>query len=263
MSQDPGTAAEVVTVTTSEAGVCLVRLVNPPVNALSPDALRGLMYAMDAAEDSGARALVVASGIDRFYAAGADIKTMAHAERSEFIAYGKTLRAVVDRLAGMQIPTVAAVEGHALGGGTELALACTQRVAGEAAKFSLPEVRIGMIPSAGATQRLPRLVGRGRALRMMFTGDPVDAVEASAVGMVDVVVAAGTAEKEAVAYGERLAAFSAAVLRDLIACVDASFDMPLPEGLAGEVARIEALFDGPDGREGMRAFLEKRPPRFN
>lgn len=254
--------SQVVTSTSRADGVFLVRMANPPVNALAPALLDGLDEALDTAEKKRARAIVIASATPRFFAAGADIKTMADVDRDGFVAYGRRLRSTVERVAALDVPTIAAIEGSALGGGLELALACTLRVAAHGGKLGLPEAKIGLIPSAGATQRLPRYVGRGRALDLMLTARLLDAEEAREIGLVDRVAEAGQAEELAVALATRLAGLSAPVLTDLIRLVDASFEVPVSEGLAGEVTRVEALFDGPDAREGMRAFLEKRPPRF-
>lgn len=255
--------AGIVKYSISAARVCAIELVNPPVNALAPAVLAGLGGALDAVEKHDARVVVLASGLPKFFAAGADIKTMAHAERDEFVDYGVSMRRVVDRLAELDRPTIAAIEGYALGGGTELALACTLRVAGRNARFSLPEVALGLIPSAGATQRLPRLVGRGVALDMMLTGEAITAEAALRVGLVERLTDSGAAAPAALAVAERMAGQSLPVLRDLIECVNASFEAPLREGLALEVSKVEALFDHAEAREGMRAFLEKRSPRFN
>jgi enoyl-CoA hydratase len=237
-------------------------MANPPVNALAPALLDGLDEALDAAEKHRARVVVIASGTPGFFAAGADIKTMVDVDRDGFVAYGRRLRSTVERVAALDQPTIAAIEGSALGGGLELALACTLRVAANGGKLGLPEAKIGLIPSAGATQRLPRYVGRGRALDLMLTARLLEAEEAREIGLVDRVAEAGQAEARAVELATRLAGLSAPVLTDLIRLVDASFEVLVAEGLAGEVSRVEALFDGPDAREGMRAFLEKRPPRF-
>jgi enoyl-CoA hydratase len=145
----------------------------------------------------------------------------------------------------------------------ELALACSLRVVGTAAQFGLPEAKIGLIPSAGGTQRLPRYVGRGRALDLMLTARSVGGDEALRIGLADRVVPEGQARESALALAAQLASLSRSALRDVIRCVDNSFDLPLEQGLAEEVSRVEGLFDGPDGLEGMRAFLEKRPPRFS
>jgi enoyl-CoA hydratase len=248
---------------TAADGIFVVRLANPPVNALAPRLLDELDAALDAfATDSG-RVLVITSSVEGFFAAGADIKTMVAIDREGFVAYGHQLRSVVERIASLDQPSVAVVEGRALGGGMELALACTLRVAARGGRMGLPEAKIGLIPSAGATQRLPRYIGRGRALELMLSGREVDADEALRIGLVDRVADAGRAEADAVALAGTLAALSRPALRDVIRCVDDSADLPMAAGLAGEVVRMEALFDGPDVHEGMQAFVEKRPPRFS
>jgi enoyl-CoA hydratase/carnithine racemase len=252
----------VVDVTSTDDGVFVVRMANPPVNALAPTLLDGLDSALDLAEKDRARVVVIASAVPRFFAAGADIKTMVDVDRAGFVAYGLRLRSTVERIAGLDRPTIAAIEGSALGGGAELALACSLRVAARTARVGLPEAKIGLIPSAGATQRLPRYVGRGRALELMLTARPVDAEEARSIGLVDRVCEPGEAEATAVELAGAMAGLSIPALMDVIALVDSAAETPLAEGLADEVTRVEALFDGADAREGMRAFLEKRTPRF-
>ena len=169
---------------TGEA-VLRVTLRRPPANALGLPLIEGLNQALDEAADAPAvKTIVVVSELPAFFAAGADIKYMAKAGAADFAAYGRALRAVLDRLAAPRWLSIAAVEGLALGGGLELALACTLRVAGAGARFGLPEVKLGLIPGAGGTQRLPRLVGRGRALDIMLTGRQVGADEAHAIGLV-------------------------------------------------------------------------------
>jgi enoyl-CoA hydratase/carnithine racemase len=240
-----------------------IQLGHPPVNALSSALLDGLDAALDEFDRSSARVVVIASAVPGFFAAGADIKTMANIDRDGFVAYGKHVRSVIERLAALDRPSIAAIEGRALGGGMELALACSLRVVGAAAQFGLPEAKIGLIPSAGGTQRLPRYVGRGRALDLMLTARSVGGDEALRIGLADRVVPEGQARESALALAAQLASLSRSALRDVIRCVDNSFDLPLEQGLAEEVSRVEGLFDGPDGLEGMRAFLEKRPPRFS
>jgi enoyl-CoA hydratase len=172
------------------------------------------------------------------------------------------LRGALDRLAGSERITIAAVEGLALGGGLELAMACTMRVAGADAKFGLPEVRLGLIPGAGGTQRLPRLVGRGRAIDIMTTARQVPADEAAAIGLVDRLVEAGSARGAALGLAAQLGAMSLPALGAVIRTVDAAFDLPLDEGFRYEVAQEQELFERGDAREGLSAFLEKRAPKF-
>lgn len=243
-------------------GVAVVTLDGAPANALGPAVLDGLNSAVDALDDAGVAVAVLASALDGFFAAGADIKHMKGIDAAGFRAYGDGLRAALDRLAAPGRIWVAAVEGVALGGGLEAALACALRVAGAAARFGLPEVRLGLIPGAGGTQRLPRLVGRGRALDLMLTARQVPADEAHAIGLVDRLVPAGSALTSAVALATQLRGLSRPALAAVVRTVDAAFDRPLVEGLAYEVDEIGRLFTDGEAAEGLSAFLEKRPPRF-
>ena len=177
-------AAGVVTWQVDTPGIMVVTLNRPPANALGLPVLDGLHAALDAAEAS-LKVMIVASAVDGFFAAGADIRHMSAADAASFAAYGDRMRAVNDRLAAAPWISVAAVDGLALGGGLELAISCTMRVSGPRARYGLPEVKLGLIPGAGGTQRLPRLIGRGRALDMMLTGRQVPAGEALAIGLVD------------------------------------------------------------------------------
>src|SRR6201982_2544077 len=161
----------------------VVTLDRPPANALGVPILEGLHAAVDAAERAGdVKVMIVTSALDGFFAAGADIKHMSSIDADSFMAYGDKMRAINDRLAGAGWVSIAAVDGLALGGGLELAMACTMRVSGPRGRFGLPEVKLGLIPGAGGTQRLPRLGGRGRALDIMLTARQVSADEALAIG---------------------------------------------------------------------------------
>jgi enoyl-CoA hydratase len=243
--------------------VLTVLLERPPANALGLPIVEGLNAALDFADaDPGVKVVVVASRIPGFFAAGADIKHMATIDSAGFHAYGEALRAALGRLATGERVSIAAVDGLALGGGLELAMACTLRIGSPAAQFGLPEVKLGLIPGAGGTQRLPRLVGRGRALEIILTGRQVEAAEAHAIGLIDRVVDDGRAEAEALGIARELAGFSLPALRAVIRTVDASIDLPLHDGVAYEAREEQALFDAGEAREGIAAFLEKRPPRF-
>lgn len=240
----------------------VVRLARPPANALGRPVIDGLNAALDAFDASADRVLVLVSDLPGFFAAGADIKQMAGGTADDFAAYGTALRAPIERLAAHDLPSIAAVEGRALGGGLELAMAATLRVGGRDAQLGLPEVRLGLIPGAGGTQRLPRLVGRGRALDMMLTARSVDAVEAHAIGLLDRLVDAGGAEKAALALAGELVARSGPALTAVLRCVDDAFDLAQAGGLAREAERIDLLAAGPEAREGIAAFVERRVPRF-
>ncbi|RZT86715.1 enoyl-CoA hydratase [Pseudonocardia sediminis] len=243
-------------------GILVVTLVQPPANPLGPPIIDGLAAALDEADRTGGiRTVVVTSGLPRFFVAGADIKYMAGIDAAGFSAYGDHLRGVLDRLAGSERVTIAAVEGLALGGGLELAMACTLRVAGADARFGLPEVGLGLIPGAGGTQRLPHLVGRGRALDVMLTARQVPADEAKAIGLVDRLVDAGAALDAALELAGVLGTKSAAALGAVVRSVDAAFDRPA-EGMRVEADEVEALFASGEAAEGLAAFVEKRAPRF-
>lgn len=243
--------------------VLRVTLQRPPANALGTPIIDGLNKVMDEAEaDDAIKVVVIGSSVAGFFAAGADIKHMSKADAASFIAYGDSLRGALDRLAAANKIAIAAVEGVALGGGLELAIACSLRVGGADAKFGLPEVKLGLIPGAGGTQRLPRLVGRGRALDIMLTGRQVDADEAHAIGLLDRRVEAGQAEEAALRLAEDLCRMSLPAQQAVIRTVDAAFDMPLGDGFAFEVAQEQGLFEHGEAREGISAFLAKRRPNF-
>ncbi|MEU0463584.1 MULTISPECIES: enoyl-CoA hydratase/isomerase family protein [Amycolatopsis] len=241
-------------------GIEVFTLRRGPANALGLPIIDGLNTALDAAE--GAKVVVVASEIPGFFAAGADIKHMSAIDAKSFTEYGDRLRGVLDRLASADRITIAAVDGLALGGGLELAMACTLRVGSASAKFGLPEVKLGLIPGAGGTQRLPRLVGRGRALDIMLTARQVPAEEAHAIGLIDRLVPAGTAEKAALELARELARLSLPAQQAVIRTVDAAFDLPLDQGFRFEVEQEQELFESGEAREGITAFLEKRPANF-
>jgi enoyl-CoA hydratase/carnithine racemase len=242
----------------------VVTLSNPPANQLGAALIGGVDAALDSFAGSPARVLVISSGVDGYFAAGADIKLMAAADPAAFSAYGASLRRLLDRIAGLDRPSIAAIDGRALGGGLELALACSLRVGSERALLGLPEPKLGLIPGAGGTQRLPRLVGRGRALDIMLTGRDVDAREACAIGLIDR-LADGDGDgalAAALTLAGQLAALSRPALAAILGCVDDAGELPVRDGMAREAQRVESLFDSPDGQEGLAAFLARRPPRF-
>jgi enoyl-CoA hydratase len=243
-----------------------VSLNRPPANALGLPLVTGLEQALDSFEKSDARVLVITSALDGFFAAGADIKLMGSfsgaAGAADFAAYGEQLRGPLNRLSASERPSIAAIEGLALGGGLELALACTLRVGSRTARLGLPEAKLGLIPGAGGTQRLPRLVGRGRALDIMLTARDVLAEEAYTIGLLDRLVEPGTAADEAMALAATLCTRSGAALTQIMRCVDDSADLPLEQGLAREAARVNELYSGPEATEGLGAFLAKRRPNY-
>ncbi|WP_448256036.1 enoyl-CoA hydratase/isomerase family protein [Microbacterium aurum] len=244
---------------TADAGVLTVVLDRPPANALGLPIVDGLQRALDAAEQTGARVLAITSAIDGFFAAGADIKLMANVDQAGFEDYGDRLRAVLNRLEAYEGISIAAIDGLALGGGLELALACTLRVGGDGARLGLPEVKLGLIPGAGGTQRLPRVVGPARALDIILTARQVDAAEALQIGLIDRLAPAGEAAVVAGALARELLASSSAAQLAVIRSVAAAGSA---DGHAIERDEVGRLFAGPHGQEGITAFLGKRTPSF-
>ncbi|TCK26349.1 enoyl-CoA hydratase-related protein [Pseudonocardia endophytica] len=253
---------DVVSWTEGAEDVLVATIARRPANALGPPIIDGLHAVLDEAQRRGTRVLVLTSAIPGFFGAGADIGHMRTLDAESFTAYGDQLRFVVERLADADLVGIAAVEGVALGGGLELAMAATMRVAGADAVFGLPEVTLGLIPGAAGTQRLPRLVGRGRAIDLMATGRKIDAAEAGAIGLVDRVVPAGAALTAALELAGRLRAVSRPAVAAVVRAVDAAFDRPFAEGRRYEVEQIQQLFEQGEAVEGISAFLEKRAPRF-
>lgn len=244
------------------AGVLVATMDSRPANALGPAIIDGLNALLDEAARRDTRVLVLTSAIPGFFAAGADIKHMGTVDAASFTEYGDRLRGAVERLAGADLISIAAVEGVALGGGLELAMAATMRVSGADARYGLPEVRLGLIPGAAGTQRLPRLVGRGRAIDIMATARQVPADEAKAIGLVDRLVPAGEARDAALQLAAQLAGLSRPALAAVVRTVDAAFDLPFADGTRYEVEQIQELFETGEAREGITAFLEKRSPKF-
>ncbi|HEY3081562.1 MAG TPA: enoyl-CoA hydratase-related protein [Chloroflexota bacterium] len=246
-----------------DGAVATVRLDRPPVNALSGDLIGQLAAAFErVSRDPSVRAIVV-TGSARAFSAGADVGELAglpgpHAVRV-WIDRGQRL---MDSIAASTRPVVAAIEGYCLGGGLELALACHLRVAAEGAQLGLPEVKLGILPGFGGTQRLPRVIGHGPALELMLTGEPIAPEPARRLGLVNRVVPPGQALAAAGELAAILAGRSAPALAAILAVVARGRDVPLREGLDAEPTALAALLAGPDGREGTAAFLEKRPARF-
>ena len=247
-----------------DGAIVEIVLDRPPANALGLEILEGLHAAMDYAEAAGAKVIIVTSAVKGFFAAGADIKHMSAVDTASFREYGDALRGALERLAALPIISVAAIEGLALGGGLELAMACTLRVATAGARLGLPEVKLGLIPGGGGTQRLPRLVGRGRALDLMLTGRQVEADEAFWIGLVDRFAEPGnTARAAAWQLAHELAAPSTPAQLAVVRTVDAAYDRPMDEGLRYEVEQIQELFERGEAVEGLQAFIDKRAPEFN
>ena len=238
--------------------------VNRPdkLNALGDAVIEELGRAIDelrARDDVGG---IVLTGAGRAFVAGADIAELASKSALEAQALAAKGQAVFRRFETSPKPVVAAVNGFALGGGCELAMACHVRVAAEGAKFGQPEVRLGICPGYGGTQRLPRLVGKGRALQLLLTGDMIGAAEAHRIGLVNEVVPDGQAVAAATAMLQRMLANGPLALALTIEAVDRGLDAALDAGLVLEASHFGVLAATADMAEGTRAFIEKRAPRF-
>ena len=233
-------------------------------NALNAAAMDGLRRAvLDLRRDDRVRAVIVTGAGDKAFVAGADIAELAALAPEAARLFAQRGQHVFDLIAHMGKPVIAAVNGHALGGGCELALACTLRVAADTALFGQPEVNLGLLPGYGGTQRLARLVGRGRALELLLRGHAIDAQEAWRIGLADRVVPAGELMPAARALAAELAAKPPLAVRAILEAVGRGLGMPLSEALAYEASLFGLTAATEDMREGTRAFLEKRPPVFH
>jgi len=231
-------------------------------NALNSVVRRELIEAMAELErDDDVRVIVITGAGEKAFIAGADIGEFAERtplEQRQAMAAPR----VFDVVASSGKPTIASINGYALGGGCELAMACDFRIATRSAKLGQPEIRLGLIPGGGGTQRLPRLVGPGRALRMVLTGEIIDAAEAARIGLVDEVVDDGRLAERTRELAGAIAQHSPVALRLAKQAVAASMEMPLAAGLEFERELFITAFGSEDRREGVSAFLEKRGPEF-
>ncbi len=230
------------------------------LNALNSALVDELNQALDAFEaDDGIGAIVI-TGSEKAFAAGADIKEMA--DRTYMDVYKSNFIATWERLAQCRKPVIAAVAGFALGGGCELAMSCDFIIAADTAKFGQPEIKLGIMPGAGGTQRLTRLVGKAKAMEMCLTGRMMDAAEAERSGLVSRVVPAAELMKDALATAETIAAMSLPAAMMTKEAVNRAYETTLTEGMRFERRLFHALFATEDQKEGMAAFIEKRKPSF-
>ncbi len=242
-----------------EGGIGTIRLDRPPMNALNVQVQEELRAAAHEAGERSDVAAVVLYGGEKVFAAGADIKEMAAMSYADMVARSGALQSSFTAVATIPKPVVAAVTGYALGGGCELALCADFRVAGDNAKLGQPEIQLGVIPGAGGTQRLPRLVGPARAKDIIFTGRFVDAQEALAIGLVDAVVPADEVYPKAREMAGRFVGGPALALRAAKESVDRGLEVDLASGLELERLQFSGLFATDDRRIGMESFVENGP----
>jgi enoyl-CoA hydratase len=241
--------------------VGLIRLNRPQaLNALNSALIRELSQAVDAFEADGNIGCMVITGSDKAFAAGADIKEMADKTFAE--AFLGDFAASWDHVAHTRKPVIAAVAGFALGGGCELALHCDLIIAADNAKFGQPEIKLGIIPGIGGTQRLTRAVGKAKAMDLILTGRMMDAEEAERAGIVARVVPLASLVEEALKVAETIASLSLPAVLGAKEAVNRAFETSLAEGVRFERRVFHSLFATADQKEGMAAFIAKRPPKF-
>lgn len=242
-------------------GIVLLRMNRPEaLNALNMDTRKELVgYFRALSEDNGVRCIVI-TGNEKAFVAGADLKEMANKSTAEMALSGarRMWRVVAD----CPHPVIAAVNGFAFGGGCELAMHADIIIAGESAKFGQPEVKVGIMPGGGATQRLVRAVGKFRAMMMMLTGDPVSAKEALEMGLASEVVGDDQVLERSLEVARKITKMPPLAIRQIKEVVLAGGDSSLDAGLTLERKAFDILFDTEDQKEGMRAFIEKRKPEF-
>uniref|UniRef100_A0A0D9YVT4 Enoyl-CoA hydratase n=1 Tax=Oryza glumipatula TaxID=40148 RepID=A0A0D9YVT4_9ORYZ len=247
-----------------DSGVVEMRLERPEArNAIGREMLQGLRSAIEKVKaDATANVVLLASSVPKVFCAGADLKErrlMSPCEVREFV---NSLRSTFLSFEALSIPTIAIVEGAAFGGGLELALSCDLRICGENATFSLPETGLAIIPGAGGTQRLPRIVGKSRAKELIFTGRRFDAVEAVTMGVVNYCVPAGEAYKRALELAQEINQKGPLAIRMAKKAINQGMEVDLSAGLAVEEECYEQVLHTQDRLEGLAAFAEKRKPVY-
>lgn len=245
----------------TRGSVGLVTLNRPQaLNALNEALIAELNDALTGFESDPAIGCTVITGSEKAFAAGADVKEMA--EKTYMDAYLGRFLDGWTRISETRKPVIAAVSGFCLGGGLELAMMCDIIIASETARFALPEITLGIMPGAGGTQRLPRLIGKAKAMEMVLTGRMIDAAEAERAGLVSRVVAADRLLEEALTAATKVASFSQPIVMMAKESVSRSQEVPLSEGARFERRLFLSMFATEDQKEGMKAFIEKRKPAF-
>jgi enoyl-CoA hydratase len=243
-----------------EGAIAVVTINRPKVlNALNSETMRDLQAAMTQLEqDASVRAIVLTGAGEKSFVAGADINELAVLTPAEGQQHARRGQAVLDLIEHLGKPVVAAINGFALGGGCELAMACTVRIASESARFGQPEVNLGIIPGYAGSQRLPRLVGKGRALELLLTGEMIGAARAYEIGLVNRVVPAAALMDEARTLATMLAGKAPIAVRYILEAVTHGAEMPLADAQALEATLFGLVASTDDMKEGTKAFLEKR-----
>lgn len=239
---------------------------NPPVNVLSADVIEQLNIVVDEIErDPNVKVVILSGAGEKAFVAGGDIKGFP-AWIGKGIEEAKQnslwLQEPLNKIERLTHPTIAAINGLALGGGCELALSCDIRIAEEHIEIGLPEVKLGLFPGAGGTQRLPRLIGKARAKEMIFTGESLSAVEAERIGLVNHVVPKGKSVEKAMEMASKICNYSSLPISFAKRSIDIGYEQPLNEGLVTEANYFGHVFQAKDVQEGVEAFIQKRKPHF-
>ncbi|SFH46041.1 enoyl-CoA hydratase [Modicisalibacter xianhensis] len=243
--------------------IALVTISNPPANTWTHDSLIELEALVEALEaDADITALVITGDGDKFFSAGADLKTFADGDKGMAATMAVRFGHAFERLANYRGVSIAAINGYAMGGGLECALACDVRIVERQARLALPEARVGLLPCGCGTQHLTRLVGEGWAKRMILCGEQVDADTAERIGLVEEVVDTGKALERAMALAEGVARQSPAALEHCKTLIMSGRERGMSDGFRLERELFVDLFDDPNQREGVNAFLEKREPQW-
>lgn len=246
-----------------DGAIATITLNNPPMNAVSQQLARELKECVEEiAADKEVVVVIVTGAGDRAFCAGADIKEFPNFLNANSRQFVENIHESINALDDLPKPTIAAINGWALGGGLEIAMACDLRVAAENAQMGQPEIKLGVIPGGGGTQRLTRLIGEPWAKEINFTGDPITAADAYRLGLVNRIVPRGEAYQVARGLAETIAARSGAALALIKRAMDEGIDKSLKDGLKVERDRFVESFRLEDAREGVDAFINKRPPAF-
>ncbi len=243
--------------------ICTITISNPPANLLSRAVLTELRVFLDENAKSPPFKVLIITGAGAFFIVGADIKEIAGlkdaAEGKEAATLGQM---VFNKLEIFPVPVIAAINGHCLGGGNEMAMACSIRIASDRARFGQPEINLGIIPGFGGTQRLPRIVGLSRALEVMLTGDMINAAAALEMGLVTKVVPEPEVMKQALGLAKKIAGKSRQAIERILTAAREGLRGSLEEGLQREAELFGQICQTQDMQEGLTAFLEKRQPKF-
>ncbi len=244
--------------------VCVLTISNPPANLLSRAVLTELNGFLDDLAKNPVPKVLVLTGAGSFFIVGADIKEIAGLKNAAEGAEASRLgQGVIGKLEALPLPTIAAINGHCLGGGNELVMACTIRIASDRARFGQPEINLGILPGFGGTQRLPRLVGTSKALELMLTGDMIGAAAALEMGLVSKVVPEAEVMKQALGLAKKIAGKSRPAVERILRLAREAFRADPAAGFQLESKLFGEVCETEDMREGLKAFLEKRQPKFN